>query len=433
MHLGKENATDFLDTVYGAVMPTGRVDLLAEWKSDPQALLDRARESDMPTDGYCNARAAPTPESPGSAVDFLLYNSGVRMVDTFNVPSSKMDDLPDIIPEQGEKVEPLAQMMNAYWDEAYYRTLMTGQKAATSLAPIESNTIWRQIREERPFREPAIDPAFNFMELLAFSRRIREDQYRLNKWKNASKEQMMQELAEGTEPRLFEIERDKKVFEMTDYRAGIEATDSFLNDPQVRASDITEAVESIAIGHRIILLRKACKTIVDACPTGNVFNAKTGPPANPYLDVTYKQGRMDWPRYTLFRTKSGTAYTFDCAIGNEPSILSLDNMSISDGANITFGSWATAQGSNVRKFNGNGMSLGYGWVDKDAETGFSDNKLWFFQKMSTLGFVQRMGMDQDELERVPGPRKVRRWLGTSSLFCDIDTNGIWQYDMSDAT
>lgn len=433
MHLGKEGATDFLETVYGDVMPTGRIDLLSEWKSDPQAIMDQARESDMPTDGYCNARAAPTPESPGSAVDFLLYNSGVRMVDTFNVPSSKMDDLPDIIPEQGAKVEPLAQMMNAYWDEAYNRTLMTGKKAATSLAPIETNTIWRPIREEMPFRQPQIAPNFNFMKILAFSRRIREDQYRLNKWANKSKEQMMQELAEGTEPRLFELERDKKQFEMIDYRAGIEATDSFLNDPQVRASDITNAVEEIAIGHRIILLRKACKTIVDACPTGNVFNAKTTLVENPYLGITYAKGRMDWPRYSYFKKLSGSAYNYDCAIGNEKSITSLENMTVTDGTNITFASWTMMPNSRVENFNEDEISLGYGWVDKDAETGFADDKLWFFQKMTTLGFVQRMGMDQDELERVPGPRKVRRWLGTSSLFCEIDPTGIRIYDMSDAT
>ena len=433
MQLGLEGTQDFLDTVYGDVLPTTRADLLAEWESDPTSVLQKAREADMPTDSYCNARAAPTAESPGSAVDFLLYNSGARMVDTWNVPSSKMDDLPTIIPEQGAKVEPLAQLMNAYWDEAYNYTLMTGKtKAANSLSPIESQTIWRPIREEMPFRQPQISPAFNFMDILAFSRRIREDQYRLNKWANKSKEQMMQELAEGTEPRLFELERAKQQFDMTSYRAGIEATDSFLNDPQVRASDITNAVEEIAIGHRIILLRKACKTIVDATPSSQVFNAKTGVD-NPYLGVTYAQGRMDWPRYTFFRTKSGTAYTFDCCIGNEQSIISLENMSITDGTNVTFGSWTMAPNSNIRKFNGSDMSLGYGWVDKDAETGFADNKLWFFQRMTTLGFVQRMGMDQDELERVPGPRKVRRWLGTESLFCEIDKNGMWQYDSSAAT
>lgn len=432
MVLGKEGTIDFLETVYGDVMPTGRVDLLSEWKSDPQAVLDRARESDMPTDSYCNARAAPTPASPGSAVDFLLYNSGVRMVDTFNVPASKMDDLPDIIPEQGAKVEPLAQMMNAYWDEAYNRALITGRKSATSLAPIESNTIWRPIRDERPFRQPNIAPTFSFMKLLAFSRRIREDQYRLNKWKNQSKEQMMQELAEGTEPRLFEIIRDTQQFEMTDYRAGIEATDSFLNDPQVRASDITEAVEQIAIGHRIVLLRKACKTIVDACPSSHVFNAKTGVD-NPYLGITYNKGRMDWPRYSYFRKLAGSAYVYDCAIGNEKSITSLENMTVTDGTNITFASWTMMPNSRVENFNEDEVSLGYGWVDNNAETGFNDDELIFFQKMTTLGYVQRMGMDQDELERVPGPRKVRRWLGTSSLFCNIDPTGIRRYDMSDST
>ena len=432
MKLGREGAKDFLDVVYGDVMPVTRGRLLDEWRSDAKGVIEQAKEVDMPLDGFLNAKAPATRESPGSAVDVVLFNQGIRTVDTYNVSSTKTNGIPTMFTEVGEPKHPVAKLLNAHWDECYNRTLLTGQKAATSLAPIEINSVWRQIADEMPYRMPLIAPAFNFMKLLAFGRRIREDQYRLNKWTNASKEQMMQEIAEGTAPRLFELGRDSKIWEMIDYRAGIEATDSFLNDPQVRVSDITNAIEEIAIGHRIVLLQKLCKTIVGMRKSSNVFNAKTDV-VNPFMGVTYAQGRIDWPRYTLFKTKSGTAYHFDCAIGNELSIVAMLCMSMTDGTNLTFGSWAMSDKSTIEYFNEMTGKFGLGWVDKDAETGFSDNHLYFFQRMSTVGYVQRSGMDQDEMQRVPDERKMRRWLGTSSLFCEIDDNSVWEYDMSAST
>ena len=108
-------------------------------------------------------------------------------------------------------------------------------------------------------------------------------------------------------------------------------------------------------------------------------------------------------------------------------------MSITDGENLSLGSWSMLPNSNIVDFNGDMMNLGYGWVDDDTSTGFKDEKLWVFQRATTIGYVQRMNMDQDELERDAGLEITRRWLGTESLFCEIDTNGMRSFDFSAAS
>ena len=421
---------------YGGVIPTTRDELLEEWRHDPSAVIQQSEEFEGTLDGFLTERAGPSEESPGSTSEWLLYNEGIRMVDTFNVPSTRMSNLPDI---EERANDPVAHLMNAYWDERYQEALFTGERAANSLAPIESNTVWRPIREEMPFRQPQIAPAFDFRKILAFARQIPEDQFRLNRMTNAKGEQMMQVIAEGTEPQLFELTRSKDLWEMESFRAGIEATDSFLNDPQVRAADITNAVEEIAIGHRIVLLRKAAKLITGTTALSD-FPAASATSRNytqtgDIAGVSSSAGKVSYAHFSDFVTHFGTAYKPDCVIGNEKSIVAFKLMSVTEGDNLTLGSWAMLPNSSVEDFNGDMLSLGYGWIDdpstNQVDTGLTNEfRLFAFQKATTIGFVQRMGMDQDEIERVPGPRKVRRWLGTESLFCRIDPNGVGQYNFN---
>ena len=61
-------------------------------------------------------------------------------------------------------------------------------------------------------------------------------------------------------------------------------------------------------------------------------------------------------------------------------------MSVTGGANLTFGSFAMVPGSNVVDFNAGMQDLGYGWVDDDTATGFTASKLWVFDVATTLVF-----------------------------------------------
>ena len=129
-------------------------------------------------------------------------------------------------------------------------------------------------------------------------------------------------------------------------------------------------------------------------------------------------------------TQFGTAYRGDCVIGNPHSITNFKLMSMTDDTNLTLASWASIPGTNTVDFNGDMMDIGYGWVDADTATGFKNHNLWVFQRATSIGYVQNMAMDQDELERDAADQITRRWLGTQSLFCEIDVNGMRQYDFT---
>lgn len=413
-----QNARDNHETT--SVMPTTRDAFLAEWREDPQAILDQSREFEMTLDSYSRARAPATAESPGSTLEWLLFNEGIRMVDTFDLESSLMQDLPDIDPQKGEP-DPLARAMIGYWDECYNKTLMTGERNAQAISTLTTGGPWRPRYDESPIRVPQIAPGFNFLDVVAYTRRIREDKYRIPEWKNAKSEQIMQEVAEGTEPKLFEITRADREVSMRNYRAGIEATDSFLNDNQTRARDITNAIEEIAIGHRIALLTGLAKLIHDSTPSGNVYTVGNTAVAG----VTPDGGRLGYPFWTKFLKDFGNAYIPNVTLGNKDAITNLELMSMTAGdQNITYGSWTMVPNTNIRNLNGNMTEMSYGWIDDDTTTGFGNTELFTFQRETTVAYIQRMGMDQDEMERVPGPRKTRRWLGTQSAFALIDPNGL---------
>ena len=402
------------------VQPVSRDAFLAEWRDDPKAIFERADEAELDLHAFGSVRAPATIESPGSTWEWLLFNEGVRMADTFAVPSTRMVNLPAIDPPAGQDPEPMARAMNAYWDECYTRTVFTGQRAAQSLSTQTVGGPWRPRYDEAPIRAPQIAPGFDFMELVAFSRTISEDRYRIPQWRNRQAEQIMQEVAEGTEPKLFEITRDETEVAMRNYRAGIEATDSFLNDNQTRAMDITNAIEEIAIGHRIALLNAVCKLLNDSVPSGNVYTSGN------VHGITHESGQMDYPNWNVFLKRFGNAYIPNTTIGNSTAITSLELMSMSAGdQNISFGNWSMVPNSNIRNLNGDFTQMNYGWVD-DSSIGFTNTKLITFQRETTIVYVQRRGMDQDEMERVPGPRKTRRWLGTQSTFGLRDANGLRQ-------
>ena len=108
-------------------------------------------------------------------------------------------------------------------------------------------------------------------------------------------------------------------------------------------------------------------------------------------------------------------------------------MSITDGENLSLGSFAMLPESNIRDLNGDITDLSIGWVDKDNSTNFTVNKLWTCQRETTLGFVQRTGMDQDETVNDPELQTMQRYFSTESLFCIMDTNGMKYYDFNAAS
>ena len=411
--------SDNLRDDLGLIQPIERDAFMDEWLADPSAVLQQARESELELDQFTRARAPASAERPGrSTAEWMLFNEGYRMVDTFDIPSSRVEGI-DLDPQRGADMEPIAHLMTAYWDEAYNRTLLTGERAA-SLSTQTVGSPWRRYYDETPTRAPDIAPGFDLMRVMAYSRTISEDKFRIPTWENATGEQRMQAIAEGTSPKLFEITRKLREVSLDNYRAGIEATDSFLNDSQTRASDITNAVEEIAIGHRIALLAQFGKLLKDSVRSDRVFT-----PTGTVGGITFASGVLDYPHFRQFMKSFGAAYRPNICIGNSKSILDLELMSMTGGnQNLTFGTWTLIPNSNVENLNGDLTQLAYGDIDADSVTGFVDSELFVFPRETSFAFVQRRGMDQDEMERVAGPRKTRRWFGTQSGIAPLDLFGL---------
>ena len=126
------------------VKPGTRDEFLAEWKHDPTEVFDRAKAAGLALDSYSRVRAPASEHSRGeSTMEWLLYNLGVRMVDTVYAESTPMIHF-DLAPDDGPK-DPLVRAMNAYWDECYYRTLWTGKRNASAISTLTSGGPWRPI------------------------------------------------------------------------------------------------------------------------------------------------------------------------------------------------------------------------------------------------------------------------------------------------
>ena len=409
------------------VIPVSRSVFLEEWRSDPTAIIEKAKENDLSLGGYANVRAPASEKSPGGTMEWLLYNEGIRMVDFLGTPSSKMIYLPKIYTEKGESLDPLGQAMVAYWDQCYLRSLMTGFRTAT-LSGLTSQGGWRPLYDEAPIRSPQISAGFNFTRIVGLTRGIREDEYRVRRWANASTEQKMQKIVEGTEPEVFELTRKTKKVQLDNYRAGIEWTDEFINDPQTRAADITNAIEEIAIGHRLELLGDLGKLIVDT-RTENGASYQYDVSNSTFGGYTHTANRLEYPYWTAFKDSFGDAYTPNVTIGNANAITSLKLMSITDGNNLSYGSFAMIEGSGLVDLNEDGVGMMFGRITNSG-TGLTNTALYSFPSATTLAFIMNLGMTQDEIERVPGPRKTRRWLGAKSAFAILDPLGIREIEFA---
>ena len=404
------------------VEPISRDDFLAEWREDPEKVIAAASKADLSFEGYANVRSPATEESAGSAVEYLMYNEGVRYQDDINGPTTRLDDLPNLDPPDGNP-EPLARMVNGFLDECYFHTLLTGERAIADLSNLTVQAGWRPYVDSPKYRLPQIAPGFNFMSLVGFSQGIRDDRYRLRQWKNATGEQVMQAVAESVEPKLFELTRATQDITFTNWRAGIEWTDDFATATESRLSDITNAVQEIALGHRIGELQRACKTITDGV-THTAYNA-TGTGGKTVAGVASEANLLKYPQWTDFVKTFGNAYRPDTAIGNATAITTLELMSMSGAdQNITFGTWALIPNSNINSLNGQMSRLDYGWVEGDSATGFNDTSLFVFQRATTLAYIFRLGMNQDAMERSEGQRKTRRYLGAQSGFGLMDPTGL---------
>ena len=410
------------------VKPIGRGEYYEEWLADPQAVFDRADEANLTLDSYNRVRSPASAESPGSAAEYILYNEGIRVADTFDSDSSPLDDLPEIAPgpDAPKRKEPIVRQLEAYWDECYSRTLFTGttttERNVASVSNLTAGGPWRPYADEPPVRTPDVGPDFNFLDVVAYTRRISGTKFRIPERKNPASEQLMQVLAEATPPRLMELTRGIREVTLLEYGAGIEASDKFLNDNQTRVSDITNAVEEIALRHRQTLLSELGKLVKNSRPTDNNYVTSASPGS--VQGTAHVAGRLLYPFWQKFVNDFPAPYNPDTTIGNPDAILGLDLMSLTGDDNLTFGSWGLIPGSGVRKLNRDPLRMNYGSINNNTVTGFINTELYTWQRARGVVYVQQIGADQDETQRIPGAAKVQRWMRTTAGLGILDPECI---------
>ena len=404
------------------VMPTTRGKLLEEWESDPKAIIDRARDSKLPLDSFLNAYSPPSRVSPAGATEWLLFNNDIRTVDTPYQKSSLVTDIPSAW-ERGS--DPKAALLSAHWDEKFFNAVMTGERTVNALAPMASNTVWNPIVNEQPYVLPRLAPPFRLTDILGMSRRISDPTYRLNKITTKSSEMQMLDSAESTLPQFYELGREFEDFKMRTKRLAVEATYEYLSGP-VRVTDITRSIEGVGILYQDALLREGIRLIVSKTTSGTTAGGT-------FAGIKHVQGKVSFGHWKKHLTSFGTAYRCNLVLGNPDSITKFWLMSITDGENLSLGSFAMLPETNIRDLNGDITDLAVGWVDKDNTTNFTVNKLWTCQRETTLGFVQGTNLDQDETVRDPELRTVQRYFSTGNLFCILDENGMKYYDFNAAS
>ena len=270
--MSTDNDTRVDDFQESLIEPISRDEFLEEWRSNPDEVIKQAKKAKLSLEGYAAARSPASKESPGSAIEYVMYNHGIRYADDLNGSTTRLDQLPELDP-QGRDPDPIVRVVNAFLDECYYHTLFTGERAIANLSGLTVQGGWRPYADSPKYRVPQIAPGFNFMEVVGFSTGIRDDRYRLRQWANKSTEQVMQALAESTVRETFELTRATKDITFTNWGAGIEWTDDFANATETRLSDITNAVQEIALGHRIAELQRICKALSDNVNAARTYNS----------------------------------------------------------------------------------------------------------------------------------------------------------------
>ena len=402
--------------------PISRDALLAKWRESPRNFVDKAMDLGVSAKAYAERLSPATQDSPGSATEFLLYNEGVAFFDDEWQRATLVKNVPDLVPDLSNKRrDPIVDLVEGLFDEKYHTAKMTGvttRATGNYQTNLTVGSTWRPRTDDMIRRSPNIAVHFDFRELVAFSEGTNDDIYRTNQWNNPSGEQMMQAYARGTAPKLFEIKRSDNENELIEYRAGIEATVSFLTGNEARMLDWLNAIEEIGIGHRLMLLRLAAKIANDSkVGTYSTSGRTVG-------TITAEAGKLQFPFWSQFLKEFGTAYNPNIAIGNKKSITDFEMMSFTDGQNLTLGSVTNMPGSRYVSLNTSNDNFNFGWVDNVTE--LADNQLTVFDRNRALGHVYRLNYNQDATVTDEELRKVRRYVGTQEGIVLLDKYAIRQ-------
>ena len=380
-----------------------------------------------------------TAENPSPAVDFLLHNRGFNVYDKQFTVSSRMNAFGDPWKHRTyDKMDPgLSDLVlaDSHLDMSYWRTLISGKrtkglgitesifKNLNQLGGIDAGNVLNPVREGTFFRGKLFGPSIDFRRIVGDVEFITEETYKLNKDTNEDDERRMETYPEGVVPKIMSLEYSDESLTFRRFRGGVRASYDFLNSNQTRIGRIRNAIEEIAIYHRIVLFEMVVETIHNALVDSDLSNKRT------------RSATMTWSAWRDFVKSFGAFYTPDIMLCRSDASTIFESVAMSTTANpvsmITIGQFAaTAPALNANPYilNNTPVIPEYGWYDqlddKVFDTDAAIHDYLVFDKDRSSVIVFQRGSDQDETEREAGPQIITRYLSTKAGCHCPDANGI---------
>lgn len=421
-----------------------RDDLYKKWNSQTgfDELKGAARENGLALGQQMEAESPTDPkEHKYQAVEEVLYRRGYDLFDEHDgyVTSSPMKAFgswtkENDVPNTEEANDRL--LLDEHFSKSYSKTLVTGVKtknlelvkSINSIGGVEEGTVFNPIYNDPTIiRAKLFGPAIDYRRIVGDIIRIREETYKLTKYDNDPDERKMDRMAEGTTPRMMELDYSEDTLRFELFRKGIEATYDYLNSEQTRVSMIRNAIEEVAEQHRIAIFEMIVTEIEKAhIGSGYTYDAMSG-----------VDGKITLNQWNRFRKTFGAMYSPDIVLGQSDEISEFELMFFQLGVNRTDGNSiapavpaAEVQNSmvytNPRSLNNVPMMPEYGWYDSINDVLASDHLLVFDRERSSR-LVFQIGSDQDETQRHPGPRVIQRFLATKAGVEVPDAHGIRKF------
>ena len=240
---------------------------------------------------------------------------------------------------------------------------------------------------------------------------------------------------EGVAPLVVELGYSRQTLDFTGYGATLIATDDYLLDNQTTAEAIREEVMKLAMRRREALFHSLIIEVYIKRPSANFMWLGT--------DTT---GEISSAKWNLFRKKYEN-YNMDLMLGTPLAISDWEDMYFGTGGDrtVTMEFFARrGRGTSPGQLNETPTIPDYGWVSREdtkyvdtaANIGTVDGAVVpsgrtierfviTFDRRHTLRVWFRRGLAQDEMERIPGERKMARHFHTDVGYIVPDANGIW--------
>ena len=274
--------------------------------------------------------------------------------------------------------------------------------------------------DEMWIRDKLYAPIVDYRRIVGKMRSTRRDVVRQPKYTNAN--EAMQPTPELVEPKYLDISYEATIHKFTSIGIAIRASYEFLNGGGDRLDVIRDAVDRVAVSHRIHLFEQIVKAIGAARPSANVFPSTAT--------------ALDADNWLSFQKKFNEGYRMDILLADPDAITNFQKLIA--GSTDTTMNYMNLIASGMFGAGNMPMSLNempivpqYAWYDKlTGAQELPTGKYLAFDRMRSSCINFQRGNDQDEMKQDPATRSVSRYLNTNYVIYVPEPNGIWRYQAS---